>query len=236
VIDNENSNIFTSPPKSIPAVEKSINRFSDFENGVLFWFRGATSALSLSPWLQSADGEKIHLSTQEIIDKISPTLIPSLKNVSGVFFLGINFAGTTNYWFDGAGIHNRKHRLNATFLWKHNIGPFNIEMPVPIAFEIQIEVTFEPINRKLVAFITDWLPPNATGGIDIDIALDIQLHRIVDPLLWKSIPILEIDDMEAGKPFSILSVKTMSDGQVFTFIEPEPLKGMVINQLIDKVK
>lgn len=223
-------------PKSSSAPEKSLNRFGDFENGVLFWHRDATHAIALSPWLQSADGEKTHLSPQDIINKISPTILPGLGTVGGVTFTSIGFASTTGYWFDGVGSHNRKHRFSVILMGKRvqRVGLVNIEMPVPVMLEIQLEVAFEPISRKVVGFVTDWFLPGGTGGIDASSTLDAHLHRALDGLLWKAIPLLEIDDTEAGKPFAILSVKTMSDGQVFVFIEPSFSRQDLLISQIDR--
>ncbi|MGB3199680.1 MAG: hypothetical protein WBA99_02190 [Nodosilinea sp.] len=223
-------------PKSSSAPEKSLNRFGDFENGVLFWHRNATQAITLSPWLQSADGEKTHLTPQDIIDKISPGLLPGLGTVAGVTFAGIGFASTTGYWFDGVGSHNRKHRFSVTLMGKRvqRVGFSDIEIPMPVMLEIQLEVAFEPINRKVVGFVTDWSLPGGTGGITASATLEAHLHRALDGLLWKAIPLLAIDDTEAGQPFAILSVKTMIDGQVFIFIEPRFSRQDLLLSQIDR--
>jgi LGFP repeat len=212
-------------PKSSPSDHKSQNRFSDFENGVLFWHRGATSAIALSPWLQSADGEPTHLKTADLIAKVSPTLSSALGSVANVGFMGMSFAGTTGYWFDGAGIHNRRHRLNVMLLGKRlqRVGVTMMEIPTNVVLEVQLEVSFEPISRKIVGFLTDWSLPSGTNGIETtNPAFVLQLHQALDGLLWKTMPLLAIDDTEAGKPLAILSVKTMPDGQVVVFIEPKP--------------
>ena len=200
-------------PKSTPAPVKSQNRFGDFENGVVFWRRGSQVAEPLTPWLQSADGEKMSLNAQAVVEKLTPTIAAALTKISGWKHVGVTFAATTTYSFDGVGVHNRKHRLNATLVGPPSSGGY-FPIPAIATIEIQVEVTFEPIKRKVVAAIVDWvlLSPNA--------ALDRQLHQVLDGELWKAIDLLPIDDTDNGKAIAILAVKTMPNGDVNLFIEP----------------
>src|SRR5205085_9677563 len=56
----------TPQPASTPAPERSVNRFSDFENGVVFWFRGGAAADALAPWTTAADGIVIHKTAGDV--------------------------------------------------------------------------------------------------------------------------------------------------------------------------
>ena len=49
-----------------PAEKRSVNRFADFENGVLFWFRGATAATTLTPLAASNDGTDLSFTGADI--------------------------------------------------------------------------------------------------------------------------------------------------------------------------
>ena len=53
-------------PASTPADQRSVNRFADFENGVLFWFRGATAASVLGPLNATSYGISLSFSGADI--------------------------------------------------------------------------------------------------------------------------------------------------------------------------
>ena len=64
----------------------------------------------------------------------------------------------------------------------------------------------------------------------IDDPPDPVFAQRLDPLLWSAFDILTFPDTNAGKPISILAVKTMPNGDVNTYIEPEtaPLAKAIV--------
>ncbi len=199
----------------------SLNRFQDFENGVVFWNRGDTAAKPLTAWAAAADGTNMHLSANDVIAAAGPKIQASLAQLSGVSLAGNTFAGTTNYSFDRISVHNRRHRVSVMLMGtRMQTGFVSIPIPVPIAFEVQVEVCFEPTERSVRAFFADWNATSVPTDLIANPPLIQQLHTALDSLLWTSFDLLQIEDTNAGAPIAVLSVKTMSNGDVNIYIEP----------------
>lgn len=186
-------------PASTPGPERSVNRFSDFENGVVFWKRGATSADALAPWAKSTDGTVIHKSAADIVAASMAFLGGAIQRFGGTMTPA--FAGTTAYAWDGAGSQNRRHQINVMVMRQQGI------IPHMFSVMLHVLVTFEALKRKVTGCLTDY----AASSPEYEAALD--------PLLWSPFDILVYPDTDGGKPFAILSVKTMPNGDVNTYIE-----------------
>ena len=212
--------VFFPTAQSTAAPTKSQNRFSDFENGVLFWKRGDATAQPLAPWSQSADGGKMKLAPNELIAKILPQLQGAITTLQGLTYNSLSFVGTTGYWHDGVSSHNRKHRLYLLLngMKIQSIGFVSVPVPSTLLVELHVEVTLEPIAREVVGFITQWSLPMGNQGIINN--PESQIHRAIDPLLWQSIDLIPIDDTNDGESVAVLSTKTTIDGQVNLYIEP----------------
>jgi uncharacterized protein with LGFP repeats len=211
-------------PASTPASEASRNRFGDFENGVVFWRRGDTAAAPLGPWPTAADGSRTRLSADEVVALARPALERALANLGNATLAGIAFVGTTAYAFDGLAVRNRRHRLRLMFMaMRRASGLFGIgaDQPTTAAAEVEIESTYEPMQRKVKALVAGWTPVSIPGDLTAQPPLDRQLHARLDPLLFTSFDLFDIPDTNAGKPIALLSVKTMPNGDVNVYIEPQ---------------
>ena len=211
---------FFPTAQSTAAPIKSQNRFGDFENGVLFWKRGEANAQPLPPWTQSADGGKMTLSPSELIAKLLPQLQSAIATLSGLTYNSVSFVGTTGYWSDGVSSHNRKHRLNLLLngMKNQSLGFISSSVPTTLLVELQVEVTLEPIARTVMGSIAQWFLPMGNQNVLND--PETQLHRAIDPLLWKSVVLIAIDDTNNGESVAVLSSKTMVNGHVNLYIEP----------------
>jgi len=191
-----------------PAAEASPNRFSDFENGVAFWERGATSAIRLSPW-RPGGGAGPTMPVAEVVQAASDRLRSALT--SGTPGLqSASFAGTTGYRHDGSGTHNRAHRLTVRL----NGGPM---------LNVEAIVAFEPVGRTVTLALATW---TSVAGVSVDLAR--ALHRALDPLLWTPSTLLDLSDAGGDDPAAVLSVKTLSSGDVAVYVEPSSRPGMVV--------
>jgi hypothetical protein len=211
-------------PASTAAEEASRNRFGDFENGVVFWKRGATGAAPLAPWTLAADGTKTQLGADEVIALARPVLERALAGLADATLAGIGFTGTTAYAFDGLAVRNRRHRLRLTFMAKRRApGPFGsgVEQPTTAAAEVEIESAYESTQRRVKGFVVAWSPVSLPPDLTARPPLDRQLHARLDPLLFTSFYLLEIPDTNAGRPIALLAVKTMPNGDVNLYIEPQ---------------
>jgi len=194
----------------------SRNRFTDFENGLLFWRRGSTTAEKLTPWLHTAAGQKLHLTAAEVAAVASTTIRGVLSHLGSLTVAGINFIGTTPYWFDGAATQNRRHRLQVVLQGMQMAGI--IPVPLTAILEIQALVALDPVGRQVAGHLTQWRLLSAGGQVKGE-PLDRQLHRLLDPTLWVKFQLLPIP-LQDGVPLPVLSVKTMPDGEVHIFVEP----------------
>ena len=204
--------LLTPQPASTPAPERSVNRFSDFENGILFWQRGSGAAESGTPWNKAADGTVIQKSASDIVAAAFAHVAGALQLPGGTPMPV--FAGTAPYSWDGAGTQNRRHQIQVNVMVMEG---FPIPMPHVHSVTLSILVTFEPERRKISGYLAEY-------------AGDPVFAQRLDPLLWSAFDILTFPDTNAGKPISILAVKTMPNGDVNTYIEPEtaPLAKAIV--------
>ncbi|MDL9980029.1 LGFP repeat-containing protein [Microbacterium sp. ASV49] len=210
-------------PASEPGPVPSENRFGDFENGVVFWVRGATAARQLQPWATSADGNAMKRSPAEVLVAFESILVPALGGLDGFAYAGSAFVGTTGYSADGASVHNRAHRFIATLNTTSSgsgglFGGLFGGLTLPIQVELDVEIAFDPQRREVVAYLTGWSGGDAGGP-----SLVRQLHPRLDTLLYRRVELIDIPDTEDGNPIALLSAKTMPDGTVALFVEPRDL-------------
>jgi hypothetical protein len=226
VIDPSVIGTFFNTPASTPADHRSVNRFADFENGVLFWFRGATSAATLSPLASTNDGTSMSFSGADIAAATVNKIGKANFETGNAQLASMTFVGTTGYSFDGAQVHNRRHRLQLILQGVENqptSGPFGISIPqlVPVTatIELQVEVWFDGTLRQIVLALVDWNLIQSTSGSYAD-AVRLGLHGKLDALLWRSFELLSLPDTDGGAPIAVLSVKTLPNGAVSVFVEP----------------
>ena len=86
---------------------------------------------------------------------------------------------------------------------------------------LYVLVMLEPERRKITAFIVDY----ATS--------EPAFAARLDPILWSPYDLLTFPDTNDGEPYSILSVKTMVNGDVNTYIEPKSLLSTVVHGALD---
>jgi LGFP repeat-containing protein len=208
-------------PASTAAESRSLNRFADFENGVLFWFRGATEASSLAPREATSDGTGLSFSGADIAAASLAKLGQARFEGQNISLAALNFAGTTGYSFDGVQVHNRRHRLQLVLQGTEVSGGF-VALPLPVMaqVELQMETWFDPAERRIALTLTDWRLTQASSGT-YAAAVSALLADKLDPLVWSSFELLTLPDTDAGAPIAILSVKTLQNGNVVVFAEPK---------------
>jgi|GEM_PF-394360 len=196
---------------------ESQDRFGDFQSGVLFWRRDATEAQVLSPSAQAADGTKLAWTGAEIAALASAPIRTALNGIGGATVVAVNFIGTTGYSHDGSGVHNRAHRLQVMLQGLHMQG--FIPIPGFATVEIRAEISFDPVDREVVGYLTGWNllsnPGNFIGGG----SLPRDLAQRLDPALWRQFDIVRIP-ADVNDLIAVLSVKTQSDGRVAVYLEP----------------
>jgi hypothetical protein len=192
-------------------VERSPNRYSDFEDGVLFWQRGAEEAEVLEPLARAPDGTRLDLSGEAIAKRILSTEIGvALHHIKrDISNVQLHFAGTTDYRFDGTGVHNRNHRLQA-MLTGYRRGPLGMRIPEQSSAHLEIELFHDPVSQTVNACLTNW-----SSGADRD-----RAHGHLDPLLWKPLELMNLARLFQSD-HAVLSVKTAANGTLQIYVEPD---------------
>jgi hypothetical protein len=195
---------------------QSQDRYCDFENGVVFWKRGATEAYALSPRAKAPNGAKMAWTGAEIAAIASPKIRQALV-VPGGNVLGVNYVGTTNYSFDGAGVHNRAHRLHIVVQGLRMAG----FTPVPslATIEVQAVISFDPVDREIVGYFSRWTIASSQGDFLGGGSLARNVQQRLDPLLWQQFLVADVPGT-VDDPIAVLSVKTQADGDVVVYFEP----------------
>ena len=224
---------------STEAAQRSQNRFADFENGVLFWFRGAPGAITLGSIAATSDGTDVSFSGADIANTALAKIgRPNLES-NNAALASMTFIGTTGYSFDGVQVHNRRHRLQMILQGmevQHQGGIFHVPVPVPVtaSVELQVEVFFDAAQRRIALALTDWnLTHAASPGYGA--AVSAALRAKLDPLLWTSFDVVTLPDTDAGDPIAVLSVKTLPNGAVATFVEPHTNLAVRPGEVINAV-
>jgi hypothetical protein len=196
---------------------QSQDRYTDFENGVLFWKRGASAAFSLPPRATAPNGAKMAWSGAEIAAIAGTKIRQALGALPGGTVIGVNFAGTTNYSFDGAGVHNRAHRLHVILQGMRMAG----FMPVPsiATIEVHAEISFDPVDREVVGYLSRWLIASSQGDFMGGGSLARAVQQRLDPALWQQFLVADVPGT-VEDPIAVLSVKTQADGDVVVYFEP----------------
>lgn len=196
---------------------RSQDRYTDFENGVLFWRRATNAVTQLKPRTTAPGGDKLGWTAAEIVALVSAEVKRTLGTFPGATAGAGTFAGTTGYSFDGAGVRNRAHRVRIPLQGKRPSGSGTVNATAII--EVEAEVGFDPVDREVVWYPVRWNlvahPGDFVGGGDLRRAL----HARLDPAIWKQHLITRIPGT-TDDPVAVLSVKTLSDGRVACYLEP----------------
>lgn len=197
--------------------DHSQNRYSDFENGVVFWRRGSSRAEMLEPRAIAPDGTKMAWTGHEVAAIAGITIRRVLSTLPGAQILAIPFTGTKSYNFDGAGIHNRSHRLHVILQGMIQQGFFPKQGIARV--EILAEVSFDPLSNRIVGHLTKWDLIASEGDFLGGGSLIRNLNSRLDPALWEQFSVAKLS-VTATTPATILSVKTKADGNVVVYFEP----------------
>jgi hypothetical protein len=196
---------------------QSQDRYADFENGVLFWQRGAAQAIALSPRAKAPNGAKMAWSGAEIAAIATPKIKQALANFPAATVLGVNYVGTTNYSFDGAGVHNRAHRLHVMLQGMRIAGSAPVASIATV--EVQAEISFDPVDREVVGYLSHWSIASSQGDFLGGGSLVRNVQQRLDPVLWSQFVVADVP-ATVDDPIAVLSVKTQADGDVVVYFEP----------------
>lgn len=195
----------------------SRDRYSDFENGVVFWRHGASAAEIINPRAKAPNGAKMAWTAAEIAALAGARIRAALGTIPGGAIKGITFAGTTDYSWDGAGVHNRNHRCNVVIQGRRKIALATVTVTAVV--EVRVEISFDPVDREIGGYITGWTLKSSQGNFVGGGDLARLLHGRLDPQIWRQFPVTTVP-ATSKDPIAVLAVKTHADGRVAVYFEP----------------
>jgi hypothetical protein len=203
---------------------RSVNRFGDFESGVLFWTRGATAAVTLSPSKSTSDGTSLAFAGADVATAVVTKMGRATFETTNIALSSLTFVGTTPYSFDGSQTHNRRHRLHLILHGTET--PTIIGLPLPpinvtATIELQVEAWFDASQRRIAITPTDWSMLAASTST-YAASVMTAMHAKLDVVLWSSYELMTLPDTDGGSAIAVLSVKTLANGAVAVFVEPHP--------------
>jgi hypothetical protein len=220
-------NIAVLQPGELQSVEESKNRFSDFENGVLFWHRGANQAILLKPWKRTQSGKSMTLSRTQVLSKVRPRINQMVGSLpSGLKFMSAQAEPEAGpYRFDGVRPLNREHRIRLNFRVKIHSGGSWVNSQITVILRLLVE--HDPFTDQMTATFSGFDWKRFRSGLQHVDNPDFAMHKIIDPHLWKPFELLKIPKKDGNRTITVLSIKTLEDGQVVVYIEPPKRAGVV---------
>ena len=93
--------------------------------------------------------------------------------------------------------------------------------PVPsiATVEVQAEISFDPVDREVVGYLTRWSIASSQGDFLGGGSLARVVQQRLDPVLWQQFLVADIPGT-VDDPIAVLSVKTQADGDVVVYFEP----------------
>lgn len=195
----------------LPTAGGSQNRYSDFENGILFWKAGSKAATALQKCVLGNASK----SAGEVVAEIVKVLKPMMQVDSRIYFKsGPSLASMTDYSFDGATVHNRRYKIRTVL-------GVNIDvLPDPwIKLDLSIEIAYPKPGKTIVASLSEWSyhvhVPAGTSVVVSASEIGDKIKKAVGPQVGKVNAIGTVPD-----GINVLSVKVMPNGDLNAYIEP----------------
>jgi hypothetical protein len=196
---------------------RSQDRYSDFEDGVLFWKRSSNVVSQIVPRAVAPGGTKVAYTAAEIASHAGAQVRTCLGAFPGATVGAATFVDTTGYSHDGAGLHNRAHRIRVALNGKRSVAGQLINLTSII--EVRVEIALDPVDREMVGYLTAWSIVSTLGDFHNGGDLRRALHARLDPVIWRQFLVTKIP-ATSNDPIAILSVKTHTDGRVAVYFEP----------------
>jgi len=194
----------------LPTKKNSANRYSDFENGVLFWKSGSDHAVELAKLTINNASRPV----ANVLEEISKILLPKLTSDKRVrISKGPYLAEVTDYSFDGT-VHNRRHKVHVDL----HIDVSGMPDPT-VNLDIWLEISLDRASNSVNAYLVDYhlhahVPFPTSAGVSAS-TINAQFKAALDPVLWKP---NVVGIIPAG--INLLSVKVLPNGDVNSYMEP----------------
>lgn len=192
-----------------PTYAGSKHRFSDFENGVVYWKHGAAEAVSLTKFpvgSQTAD---------QVVSQINGTVVKALKSNSRVYIKnGPSLAEVTGYSWDGSQVRNRLYRIHVGVGIDISGVPdptSNLDFWIEIAFDRAKGTVWASLHHATFHTHVPW--PTSMGVSASDI--NAQYKAVLDPMVG-----VPQDAQTVPDEAHLLSAKVMPNGDLNVYLQP----------------
>ena len=207
----------------LPTKPGSGNRYSDFENGIIFWKSGTSRASTLSKIEFDLQHNKVSLSVAEVMQKMNDIIIPLIKADPAVYIKnGPYLADVTDYSFDGNKVHNRRYKVHVDV----GIDIPTIFMPdATSSLDLWIEIDYDRAQKKVFAYLVNWrvhtsVPFPSSTAVSAA-TINGKFSNALNPKVWQPIQIMPAPGADPIPDYvNILSLKIMGNGDLNVYVEP----------------
>lgn len=194
-----------------PTYAGSKHRFSDFENGVVYWKHGGANAVSLTKFIIGGASQ----TAAQVVSQINATVVKALKSNSRVYIKsGPSLAEVTDYSWDGSRVCNRLYRIHV------DVGIDISGVPDPTSsLDFWIEIAFDRVKGTVWAalhhatFHTHVPWPTSMGVSASDI--NAEYKAVLDPMVG-----VPQDTKTVPDGAHLLSAKVMPNGDLNIYLQP----------------
>jgi uncharacterized protein with LGFP repeats len=192
-----------------PTHAGSQHRFSDFENGVLYWKHGSAEAVPLTKFpigSQSAD---------QVVSQINGMVTSALKSNSRVYIKsGPALAEVTDYSWDGSRVRNRLYRIHVDVGIDISGVPdptSNLDFWIEIAFDRGKGTVWASLHHATFHTHVPW--PTSMGVSASEI--NAQYKAVLDPMVG-----VPQGTQKVPEGAHLLSAKVMPTGDLNVYLQP----------------
>lgn len=206
-----NANLGYPISNEMPTHASSKHRFSDFENGVLYWKHGAGAAVQLSKFV-IGDASR---TAAEVFAPIKSMITAKLKENSRIYIKGgPTLVGVSDYAWTGGHVRNRLYRVHV------DVGIDVSGVPDPTSnLDFRLEIGFDRGKGTIWASLVDakfhtHVPWPTSMGVSAA-EINAEYKKALDPLVG-------VHQNTETLPASIhlLSAKVMPNGDLDLYVQP----------------
>ncbi len=195
----------------LPAYKGSKDRFTDFENGVVYWKHGKASA---SPLTKFVIGNASR-SSSEMMAAFTDVIVPKLKSNGRVYIkIGPLIAGIEDYSWNGKLVTNRRYKV---------LTGVGIDIPVlpdPTSLiTLWINVAFNRAKGEVWSYMSAW---QAQTHVPWPTSMELKAKDVNKEFKAALDPLLKVKQgsQTLPAPFHLLSAKVMPNGDLNIYVAP----------------
>jgi len=179
------------------------NRYSDFENGVLYWNHGSRHVSPLER-LTIGNASK---SAADVLKDIDEFVRPMIQK-DRVAIKDGPYMTVLDYHWDGNRVVNRRYKL------RYNLGiGIDFFSDPSVELDLTILIEYAKPGKAIISTLTDWyahvhVPWDATAVVSAEEIMN-ELENAIDPEIGVVYVLRTIDE-----PINLLSVKVMPNGDL----------------------